>query len=785
MNPLSEPTAQPPVAHSSQSQFRPAQFRYGRPQTAPSGWKNSRALAAGLKITLLLVITGLIAGCSCEDPKVKFDRLMSEADASLEADDYNAARINLLAAIDLQPKNAKAYFKLAEAQVHLQAIGQAVENYRTAINYDPDHREARLHLASILLAARQFEQAEGHVVNLLEKKENDLEAMILKANIESVGPRQNTEGAKKILNKVLEREPKNVSALASFAHAELKEGDAKTAEEYFSKALAADPDNGSLQMALADLYARQGRLDEAQERLKTLISQNPEESGLRYIFGEFLLRRGQSKDALEQYQKTIVSEPKNHKARDRLYDMYLARQRIEDAKKLSTDLKALDESDPGVAYFEGRNLELEGKPAQALEKFQESLKLLNNFAPAFRRAGLRELASGEQREGIEHLNQAVAIDGSDVGARLALARHFYLQRELDQASEHIDQVLRRYPRQLGANLLKADIALLEGNLDRARKVYEFFVQAFPKNPSAAFKMGLLEERANNYDKAINWYKKTLEYDEDVLPAARRYVYLLSRDKSIDAILEELQDFRDGSRDSKGQYSLLMGSLHLANSEDEKRFEKARALYKQAIAEDENLIGAYYALGAIDSKDGNLEDAIANYDKLLKKNEEHIPTLMLRAMAYERLGNTAESMQGYNKILDASPGFGAAANNLAFLLVEKDDASQEDLDRALKLARTAKEQMPRDSSVTDTLGWVHFKRGSSRVALPLFEEAVELEEEKLGPDKVNPEILYHLAAVLTDMGDDSGAKKFVNRALKSVGDTDHPKKDAMKELQAKL
>jgi tetratricopeptide (TPR) repeat protein len=735
----------------------------------------SAILAFGLFTALTL-----LSGCSCEDPKVKFDRLMQEAQQYFDKKDYKAARVSLLAAVELQPKNGNAYFKLAEAQVHLAQIGPAVENYNTAINYSPDHRDARLHLASIMLAGKQFELSENHVQSILDKNPEDSEALILKANLETAGTRKNTKEAKKILEAVLKKEPNSVSALASMAQAYLVEGDAKSAEEYFNKALKSEPENRALQMALADLYARQGRLDEAQKSLKTLVDTNPEQSGLRYIFGEFLLRRGQADGALEQYQETLKTEPERHNARDRLYDMYLARQKPDEAKALTADLIAALPEDPGVSYFKGRDLELEGKLEEALVAFLDSIKLINNFAPAFRRAGLIEMQLGKEREGVEHLNQAIAIDAGDVGARLAMARHLYLRRELDQATEHVEQILARYPRQFGANLLRADIALLEGDLDVARKVYEFFVEAFPENPNAPFKMGLLEERSKNFDKAREWYKKTLGFDENVLAPARRYAMLTAQFKKVPEVIKEIEGFREKSKNGKGEYDLLLATLSIANQDDPDRFTTAKALFERAISENGNLIGAYAGLGALAAKDGNIDAAIENYKKLLEKNPEHLPSMMLLAGSYERKGAAKEAAEVYENILKRTPRFAPAANNLAYLLAEELNGS---LDDALKYAQIAKEELTNEGSVADTLGWIHYKRGSARVALPILEEAVDLEQEARG--NVNPEILYHLAVVKKELGDAAGAKKAIADALKAIGANEHPKKAEMEKLLGSL
>ena len=64
-----------------------------------------------------------------------------------------------------------------------------------------------------------------------------------------------------------------------------------------------------------------------------------------------------------------------------------------------------------------------------------------------------------------------------------------------------------------------------------------------------------------------------------------------------------------------------------------------------------------------------------------------------------------------------------------------------MNEALRLAQIAKEQMPDESSITDTLGWIHVLKGNPRLGSEYIKEAIEQEKEKNDDEKVNPEILY--------------------------------------------
>jgi tetratricopeptide (TPR) repeat protein len=733
----------------------------------------------------LLIITALFFTVSCtkEDPEGQYLQAMSSAQQYLDQDKFDEARIELQNALEAKPDSSDAHFKLAQILVRKGNLPRAVENYTSAINFDPENREARVHLASIMVAARQFEMAESHISKLLEKNPNDTEALILKANIEGMGPRKNSDKALQILNEIQLREPDNVVVIASRATYELSKDNEEKAEELFRKALSLAPDNSAVKMALADLFTRQGRLDEAQGYIENVVEQNPDSTSLRYMLGEFLLRRGLGEQAVVQYQQTLASDPENLQARDRLYDYYLTRKETEKAKALTDSLSQQAPDAAGVKYFEGRNLELDGKTDEALAKYLESLKLLANFAPLYRRVGAIELNKGQVGPAIEHLAQGLSLDQNDVAARYILARAYFLKGEMPQASQQLDTILSRFPKHLGANILRADVAVIEDEPERAEEVYSYLVKAFPKNPVGFFKKAVLEEKKGNIENAISWYRKTIDFDEAILPPARRLVALLGKQGTpVGGIIEELKALKEKSKTSKPEFDLMIGTLTMANPKQENNLEIAKKFLHQAIEGNPQLVGAYFALGAIDAIGGDLEAAAQNYERLLNKDEQHIPTLMLLALTRERQSKIDEAVAVYKRILGISPRFAPAANNLAWLLVE--EVKGADLEEALSYAELAKEEIPTDPSIADTLGWVHVKKGNPELGISYLNQAIDA-YRKANPDKpVNPEMYYHLATALSKTGEQAKAKALIDRAIKAAGDK-HPKAAEMKELASTL
>jgi Flp pilus assembly protein TadD len=125
------------------------------------------------------------------------------------------------------------------------------------------------------------------------------------------------------------------------------------------------------------------------------------------------------------------------------------------------------------------------------------------------------------------------------------------------------------------------------------------------------------------------------------------------------------------------------------------------------------------------------------------------------VVYEQKDDIPKAREAYEKVLAANPRFAAAANNLAWIYSEHGG----DKDKALALARTAKEVAPDDPRISDTLGWILYKRGQHQQALVLLKESAS----KL-PD--NPQVQYHLGKAYVQVGDKDGARKALTVAVNS-------------------
>jgi Flp pilus assembly protein TadD len=194
---------------------------------------------------------------------------------------------------------------------------------------------------------------------------------------------------------------------------------------------------------------------------------------------------------------------------------------------------------------------------------------------------------------------------------------------------------------------------------------------------------------------------------------------------------------------------LLGSVSVAQGKP----EAAEQAFLKAIELDPRSTGAYTSLASIYASRGDFEQAIAKLNEAHRLAPRHPTPLMMLGAVHTRRGDIARAQDAYEKILAFNPRFAPAVNNLAWLHSEHNG----DRDKALRLAQLAKEVAPDDPRISDTLGWILYKRGVFQRALPLLEESADKLPEE-------PTVQYHLGMTYLKVGNKAAARKALTVAI---------------------
>jgi tetratricopeptide (TPR) repeat protein len=147
------------------------------------------------------------------------------------------------------------------------------------------------------------------------------------------------------------------------------------------------------------------------------------------------------------------------------------------------------------------------------------------------------------------------------------------------------------------------------------------------------------------------------------------------------------------------------------------------------------------------------EAKDRYKATAEKEPKALQALMGLGIIYQRENNYSKAQEYYEKVLTINPNFVPAANNLAYIYAEQGG----NIDIALNLAQKAREKMPQDANVADTLGWIYYKKNVYSTAITYLKEAAEKMPEQ-------PVVRYHLGMAYYKNGNRDLARQELNRAL---------------------
>jgi Flp pilus assembly protein TadD len=188
--------------------------------------------------------------------------------------------------------------------------------------------------------------------------------------------------------------------------------------------------------------------------------------------------------------------------------------------------------------------------------------------------------------------------------------------------------------------------------------------------------------------------------------------------------------------------------------------KMETVLRQAIEADPARLDAYGQLGQLYVRQHRLAEATERFRDVLKYNPKSVSASTMVAMLLEQQGQQGEAEKEYRRLLGQEPRAAVAANNLAWIEV----ANSRSLDEALQLAQTAHQQLPDEPHVSDTLGWVYYRKDMASTAVPYLEASVQ----KLPND---PSSEYHLGMAYVQTGEWDKARRALKHAFALKPDFD--------------
>jgi tetratricopeptide (TPR) repeat protein len=458
---------------------------------------------------------------------------------------------------------------------------------------------------------------------------------------------------------------------------------------------------------------------------------------------QVLVAENRKDEAVRLLERILKDNPKDAAAQAMRSSLMIETGDPRQLQQAVTELQAAvgrDSKNPVLRFNLGRALLARNLLEQARVQFQEALKIRKEYVPA----------------------------------KLALAQLFILSHEYGSAVQAAKEVLQYDPGNLGARLVRTSGLAAMGNPALARTELEETIARYPSSSEAQLQMGALDLGQKRFKEAELRFAQTYKDHPADLRALMGIVEAYSLQNENDKAIQLLQDelAKNPSRlelkNALGHVAMLAGKWDLAAQQ-----------FQAILAVRPDTGEVYVPLGQALAAKGDNDGATRTFEKAKQMRPTDPAPYLQLALLMDRTGRQPQARPLYEQVLKLQPDNAMALNNLAYLLAET--GSPADLDQALNLAQLARQKLPDNPDIADTLGWVYTRKKLNANALDLFRDLVAKEPAPSSPRFAT--FHYHYALALVQSGDKQRAKKELKAALECKPSPDQAAK--IRELMGKL
>ena len=702
---------------------------------------------AGRRITTVLVLAAILAGCSGQKRK---ERHLEQANRYFYAGEYEKAKIEYLNVLRQDFNDPIAESQLGLIWFEQGAPLRAYAYLSRSRELAPQNIDARAKLAVVLADLGESVSAREEALAILEESPGQEEALLVLAN--TAWAEQEFAETEEQLRKV---PPGNdIAYHLAWANLALRRGDFGYAESELQEALKLEPESARVHLALANLYSLRQDRDKAGEEFQTAAELSPPRSTARLKYAEYEREIGNLNQATLLLNEITRQTPDCLSAWCLLGEMALAQKNYDEALSLLENVLTRDPQN-----LEGLILQAEVWLGQG--EATKAMGQLDRLAKAYPNVPLIEyhfaracLADNNPTEAAAALNRAVAAKPDYIEAILLLGELNLRTGNAPLVASAMSGLLKQQPNLSPAQLLLADAYCAMERFEDAAAIMREQIRASPESPDPYFRLGLILRQQHKTEEARTAFRNALQLAPNDLPPAEQLVELDISQKNFDAARQQVQELENESNPVATDY--LYGKIYAAEGE----WDRALAALHHALNLDPNFSNAFDLLISTYLSANRPREAIDELQTLLSKTPNNVRALTDLALIYDRIKDYPKARDTYETLLSITPNAAAAINNLAYLYAERFDQ----IDKAYELARKARTLQPNDPLIADTFGWTLYRRAD-------YQEAMTLLRESAGKLPDNPAAQYHFGMASYMMGETDAAETALRKAVSANIDSE--------------
>ncbi|HZQ44487.1 MAG TPA: tetratricopeptide repeat protein [Acidobacteriaceae bacterium] len=623
-----------------------------------------------------------------------------------------------------QPDHASSYFHYGLAKIYEnQAVAngrqdlatQAIEQYKLALEADPNSETLEDGLANLYFRLGRIREAVSAAQEQIQKHPNDVDAHVLLGHVylRSLGDGQNPQSGEMLQAAIKEYEtiaklkPEDVEThlllgqLYGLAH------DSAKAETEFKAAQKIDPNSEEVVLSIARLYSEQGDLARAAKVIEG-VPADDRSARMDFALAGIYDQLKQPKNAVKAYRAAVEEDPDNADAKRGLAAALTASGQMDEAAKVYAQILGSDPEDAQALIREADIERQQGHYEQALATLKKAQTLVSDNA---------ELS----------YNLALVYD--------ALGR-------LDDSIKTLKQLLTAT---LPANGKYTDA-------DRSNRA--LFLD----------RLAIVDREANRTDDAVAAYKEMGQLGGDYQARGAEGVVDAYRDAhnwkaALDAAAAAAKTMPT-NHDIQLTYARQLA--------DSGKVDEGLKLANTQLTGTPDDRDAYFTIADIDVRDKRWRDASEILDKaeaLATKPEEKAFVAYYRGTVAERQKLFDQAEIEFRKGLQLAPDFAPIENYLGYMLAERGQK----LDEAVTMLKKAVTFDPQNGAYLDSLAWAYYKQGQ-------YALAEDFERKAAVRMSNDPTVLDHLGEIDAKTGKLSQAIDEWQRSLQQYATSLAPEAD---------
>ena len=417
----------------------------------------------------------------------------------------------------------------------------------------------------------------------------------------------------------------------------INNNNAEEALDYLNKEINEHPDNGYAfaWIALVRNYNEEfGRaLTAANVAVKKISSKDKEYKAFAYgTRAQVYLNLEDTIQALKDYSQAINIVPDDDRFYNQRAQVYYEQGKYDLADKDYLKMISLKEGDVMGYMGIGRNANAQKRYEDAIKQFDYVVKLEPNYSSAYSFRAESYIGLKKYNEAIDDVISALGIDRD--------RKAFYELQEL--ADSAFEQTVAKL---------------------KVQKIKE------PNEQSWDYDLGIVYERAAKYNKAIAYYKESLEKESNIITASRIsscYDDLGDYDKALEYCNQAI------ALDSVKANYLYEKANILDNAG---RTQEAIKTMSDYIANTPDESAGYYQRGWFKDHSGDIEGALEDYTMAITLQPNVAYAYLNRGVLYRLKGENAKAESDFKQVvrLDSIPEEAECSFYAYYYLGQKDKA----------------------------------------------------------------------------------------------------------------